>query len=289
MVRCPKCAHQWLTDPEEVDEYDDEPSPSSDNQITRSVGLAVGLVALSAAAVAAIIVMIKVGRGIADVASTARTISGQWCCGFAFLGLIVGTVVALVLIIAADRRRELQAALELIQAKRRELGSKVEMWFRVEPCFRCQEYRMGLLEISPNGRSVHYQCLHCKKKTHAAAGTPDAPRTIAMWNELCDLVDHYNARLGPSAPIGTAGPIGLGVTFSATPAPLPYEQTMRMPIPEAIKSEVWRRDGGRCVNCGTNQNLQFDHIIPNRLGGATTVANLQLLCQSCNLAKGKKI
>ena len=71
--------------------------------------------------------------------------------------------------------------------------------------------------------------------------------------------------------------------------PLPYEQTIREPIPEAVRSEVYRRDGGRCVRCGRSENLQFDHIIPIKKGGATTVNNLQVLCRSCNLAKGAKI
>ncbi|PYU86412.1 MAG: hypothetical protein DMG08_29850 [Acidobacteria bacterium] len=66
---------------------------------------------------------------------------------------------------------------------------------------------------------------------------------------------------------------------------MPFEQTTRKPIPEAIKSEVWRRDGGKCVKCGAGVNLQFDHIIPISKGGATTTANLQLLCRSCNLGK----
>ncbi|MBL9155796.1 MAG: HNH endonuclease [Verrucomicrobiales bacterium] len=36
-------------------------------------------------------------------------------------------------------------------------------------------------------------------------------------------------------------------------------------------------------------NLQYDHIKPVARGGGTTVQNLQLLCQSCNQAKGVKI
>jgi 5-methylcytosine-specific restriction endonuclease McrA len=35
--------------------------------------------------------------------------------------------------------------------------------------------------------------------------------------------------------------------------------------------------------------LQFDHIIPVALGGATSAQNLQLLCRQCNLAKSAGI
>lgn len=67
------------------------------------------------------------------------------------------------------------------------------------------------------------------------------------------------------------------------------EQTKRPPIPREIVDAVYKRDGGRCVYCGSTENLQLDHIIPFSKGGATSVENLQLLCQKCNLEKSNKI
>ena len=52
---------------------------------------------------------------------------------------------------------------------------------------------------------------------------------------------------------------------------------------------IYRRDGGKCVYCGSLENLQLDHIIPFSKGGATTLENMQLLCQKCNLEKSNKI
>lgn len=63
----------------------------------------------------------------------------------------------------------------------------------------------------------------------------------------------------------------------------------RPPIPKDVANAVWNRDGGKCVYCGSTENLQFDHIIPFSKGGATTVENLQILCQKCNLKKSNKI
>lgn len=63
----------------------------------------------------------------------------------------------------------------------------------------------------------------------------------------------------------------------------------REPIPEDVKFEVWRRDQGRCVICGSKENLEFDHIIPFSKGGSSTARNLQLLCQNCNRHKSDKI
>ena len=60
----------------------------------------------------------------------------------------------------------------------------------------------------------------------------------------------------------------------------------RDPIPDAVKTFVWQRDSGRCVECGTKQRLEFDHIIPLALGGSSSARNLQLLCEGCNRKKG---
>jgi len=63
----------------------------------------------------------------------------------------------------------------------------------------------------------------------------------------------------------------------------------RQYLPENVKIAVWKRDCGRCVKCGSNENLEFDHIIPVSLGGSSSERNLQLLCQKCNREKGADI
>jgi hypothetical protein len=61
-------------------------------------------------------------------------------------------------------------------------------------------------------------------------------------------------------------------------------------IPTNVKLAVWKRDSGKCVKCGSNDNLHFDHIIPYSRGGSSLVAeNVQLLCARHNLAKHDKI
>jgi hypothetical protein len=61
-------------------------------------------------------------------------------------------------------------------------------------------------------------------------------------------------------------------------------------IPSQVKLEVWKRDKGRCVRCGSKENLHFDHIIPYSQGGTSKDAkNIQLLCVRHNLEKKDKI
>lgn len=61
-------------------------------------------------------------------------------------------------------------------------------------------------------------------------------------------------------------------------------------IPSAVKVEVWKRDGGQCVECGASDELHFDHIVPYSKGGSSlTAENVQLLCMRHNLAKRDKI
>ncbi|MDR1594291.1 MAG: HNH endonuclease [Prevotellaceae bacterium] len=67
------------------------------------------------------------------------------------------------------------------------------------------------------------------------------------------------------------------------------EQTRRPSIPREVVDAVYSRDCGKCVYCGSTENLQLDHIIPFSKGGATNIENLQLLCQKCNLEKSNKI
>ena len=60
---------------------------------------------------------------------------------------------------------------------------------------------------------------------------------------------------------------------------------------DRLKVQVLMRDGNRCRICGVEcsgglHNIHFDHIIPWSKGGETTLDNLQVLCSTCNEAKG---
>lgn len=61
-------------------------------------------------------------------------------------------------------------------------------------------------------------------------------------------------------------------------------------IPTAVKLEVWKRDQGRCVQCQSEDNLHFDHLLPYAKGGTSLKSeNIQLLCARHNLQKSDRI
>lgn len=61
-------------------------------------------------------------------------------------------------------------------------------------------------------------------------------------------------------------------------------------IPTNVKIEVWSRDKGQCVICGSKENLHYDHELPYSKGGTSlTAANVRILCMKHNLNKSNKI
>lgn len=68
-------------------------------------------------------------------------------------------------------------------------------------------------------------------------------------------------------------------------------------IPQRIRNIVWRRDGGQCVylekdarRCLERGALEFDHIVPYALGGASNnPANIRLLCKAHNQIMARRV
>jgi len=104
-------------------------------------------------------------------------------------------------------------------------------------------------------------------------------RLISAWEERSDgrRVFKYRLEIDPDASPEDADLPGRDV-----------DQTRLIPTP--VKLEVWKRDRGRCVECGGTTNLHFDHIIPYSRGGSSLVSeNIQLLCARHNLVKRDRI
>ena len=145
-------------------------------------------------------------------------------------------------------------------------------------------HRAGAL--TQNGK--FYEAAMAHKSGHQSAETVQVYEKISqgIWSDRgrFELVDATFSDIGgrkvfrfflrPIAGSGSAEPI------------LRHSRV----IPTAVKIEVWRRDGGKCVLCGSDKNLHFDHDVPFSKGGSSIdVENVRLLCARHNLEKSDKI
>lgn len=64
---------------------------------------------------------------------------------------------------------------------------------------------------------------------------------------------------------------------------------IRKSISSPKRLRVYKKDGYKCVSCGTSEDLSVDHIHPVSRGGSNDMANLQTMCLPCNMSKGAKI
>jgi Holliday junction DNA helicase RuvB subunit len=93
---------------------------------------------------------------------------------------------------------------------------------------------------------------------------------------------------------GSSEIITADITAEALKMLLPPDETReanegRAAIPSDVRREVWRRDGGKCVKCGSRKNLEYDHIVPVSKGGSNTARNIELLCEKHNREKRDSI
>ncbi len=64
---------------------------------------------------------------------------------------------------------------------------------------------------------------------------------------------------------------------------LDRSRPVRTPLPSAwVKMHVWRRDGGKCVQCGSQEGVWFDYIVPPWEGGGNVEQNIRLMCERCS-------
>jgi hypothetical protein len=124
----------------------------------------------------------------------------------------------------------------------------------------------------------------------------DPPELVRVYEKLRDGTWVYNGvfRLVDSwiEPAGgrSVFKFRLEATDETNPVRIDGELEPTRMIPSDVKREVWARDRGRCVTCGAEDNLHFDHVIPYSKGGSSLVAeNIQILCARHNLQKRDRI
>lgn len=213
----------------------------------------------------------------------------------------------------ADNKREV--AEEMSQSKRWENSdynvknalSQIEN--KTHKCNKCFSDYMRIWNL--NSTLVELRCENCKKKfTYMDESIPNV-NFDELVEDLNLLYDRYEKQEinpffrkinfefnfeGQKSNSPNTYPITLNPSLepmkgkTKAKSILPEENDARSRrITQEVKDKVWNRDGGKCVECGSNQNLEFDHIIPFSKGGANTYRNLQLLCEPCNRSKSASI
>ena len=147
-------------------------------------------------------------------------------------------------------------------------------------------------EFQPNGKPTQNGLFaEAARRFKAGTAPPELVRVfekirdgIWVYNGLFELIDSWQERSGPRKVFKFKLEFTTDAPFSRNSQAVVVEHDRV--IPTSVKLEVWKRDKGCCVKCGSSKNLHFDHIIPYSLGGSSKSAeNIQLLCAKHNLAK----
>ncbi len=112
-----------------------------------------------------------------------------------------------------------------------------------------------------------------------------APRNLeAKLNQLRGILAHKHPRLTLAELVNKLADLGLAEwnpakALKARKSGSPPSQGV---ISKPTRREVWRRDRGECVNCGSRHALEIDHKVPRSQCGSGGIGNLRLLCRKCN-------
>ncbi len=63
-----------------------------------------------------------------------------------------------------------------------------------------------------------------------------------------------------------------------------HKSTIACDISPKVRREVVERDAGRCIVCGTTQNIQIAHYISRARLGMGIPQNLACMCVLCHMA-----
>lgn len=189
--------------------------------------------------------------------------------------IIISSVLFIVLINYLVRKNREENLLNDIQDLYAELNEFVIDSYDLKICPKCFENVVNIRKISPTGKSVEYSCDYCGKIiTSKLKKEINGSSAVDIFSDIKSVIQRLVDKTG-----NDLFDIDIDISFTINPsiATNKKRERIRRSIPESIRHEVWRRDEGKCIECGSKEKLEFDHIIPVSKGGANTTRNLQLL------------
>ncbi len=168
-----------------------------------------------------------------------------------------------------------------------------EVWsacdFRV--CSKCKDNFISPMKCNSLGTSMEFACESCGKKTWYSMIPKDPDYTGEEILDAWENIVSWNANFHNNEE-NFDEEIPVSFKFKKVDGDEEEDDNKEKrsrSISQEVKDKVWNRDGGKCVQCDSNEDLEYDHIIPHSKGGANTYRNIQLLCESCNRSKRAKI
>ena len=107
-------------------------------------------------------------------------------------------------------------------------------------------------------------------------------------SEKCALEEWERANLD-GCTVSTSDWPGWKKYIGERPQSPPKITVKKKPIPYRLRWAVFKRDGFKCVDCGSQDDLSADHVLPECKGGLTTFENLRTRCRKCNSKKGRRL
>ena len=161
--------------------------------------------------------------------------------------------------------------------------------FIINLCPKCSDTKFTIIAFNSQSTSVNLQCNMCNKKIWEKLINDFDQKGVKELNPLFKKFDAVNKNRRQRNSEGYKfEPLRL-IKITSNAQKIIKNTKSERHITQEIQDKVWNRDGGKCVQCGSNENLEFDHIIPHSKGGANTYRNIQLLCEPCNRSKSNKI
>jgi len=173
---------------------------------------------------------------------------------------------------------------ELVEICKNKLPSFIKDNFQIKNCSKCNDRYFQLIDVNSDFSAIQLFCARCgKKKWDKIDESPQADSLdINIHQELFENLRDAFFPLDEEKVLNIESNADSKRSIKKT-------ESKRHSISQNVKDKVWNRDDGKCVECGSNENLEFDHIIPHSKGGANTYRNIQLLCEPCNRSKSAKI
>lgn len=100
-----------------------------------------------------------------------------------------------------------------------------------------------------------------------------------VYKGKAEIIEHESAK-----------PVRAGNVYYERPTIIRLLRYIPLPCRKLPLSReaILRREGFKCIYCGSNKKLTLDHIIPRSKGGGNTWTNLVAACHDCNVLKGDK-